>query len=95
MIAYNLRSDNSRLRTAAHQWDQRKAVSFTGDRVMKINGADVRIVMTVLALGVSLLTIPTAQAQRAAGISRVGWLKSVVQVLGAPISIFSVLAWRN
>src|SRR5262245_58022125 len=44
---------------------------------MKINGADVRIVMAVLALGVSLslLTIPTAQAQRAAGISRVGWLE--------------------
>jgi putative ABC transport system substrate-binding protein len=42
---------------------------------MKMNGAGMRIGVTVLALGVSLLTIPTSQAQRAAGISRIGWLE--------------------
>jgi len=42
---------------------------------MKMNGTGMRIGVTVLALGVSLLTIPTSQAQRAAGISRVGWLE--------------------
>jgi putative tryptophan/tyrosine transport system substrate-binding protein len=31
--------------------------------------------MTALAVAVSLLAIPTSQAQRAAGISRVGWLE--------------------
>jgi putative ABC transport system substrate-binding protein len=34
-----------------------------------------RIAVTVLVLGVSLLAISTSQAQRAAGISRVGWLE--------------------
>jgi putative tryptophan/tyrosine transport system substrate-binding protein len=34
-----------------------------------------RIVVTALALGVSLVAVPTSQAQRAAGISRVGWLE--------------------
>jgi len=33
------------------------------------------IKMTCLALGVSLLAIPTSQAQKAAGMSRVGWLE--------------------
>src|SRR5258706_11986542 len=42
---------------------------------MKMNGTGMRIGATVLALGVSLLAIPTLQAQRAAGISRVGWLE--------------------
>jgi ABC-type uncharacterized transport system substrate-binding protein len=43
---------------------------------MKRNGAGVRIGVTVLPLGVSLLAIPTSlQAQRAAGIARVGWLE--------------------
>lgn len=43
---------------------------------MKMNGTGMRIGVTVLALGVSLLAIPTLlEAQRAAGISRVGWLE--------------------
>jgi putative ABC transport system substrate-binding protein len=43
---------------------------------MKMNGAGMRIGVTVLALVVSLLAIPTSlQAQRAVGISRVGWLE--------------------
>src|SRR5436309_11875634 len=43
---------------------------------MKMNGPGMRIGVAVLALGVSLLAIPTLlEAQRAAGISRVGWLE--------------------
>ena len=43
---------------------------------MKMNGTGMRIGVAVLALGVSLLAIPTLlEAQRAAGISRVGWLE--------------------
>jgi putative ABC transport system substrate-binding protein len=43
---------------------------------MKMNGTGLRIGVTVLALGVSLLALPTLlEAQRAAGISRVGWLE--------------------
>jgi putative tryptophan/tyrosine transport system substrate-binding protein len=44
---------------------------------MKMNGTGMRIGVTVLALGVSLLAIPTSleAQQRAAGISRVGWLE--------------------
>jgi putative ABC transport system substrate-binding protein len=43
---------------------------------MKMNRIGVRIAVTVLVLGgVSLLAISTSQAQRAAGISRVGWLE--------------------
>jgi putative tryptophan/tyrosine transport system substrate-binding protein len=39
-------------------------------------GTGMRIGATVLALGVSLLAVPTSlEAQRAAGISRVGWLE--------------------
>jgi len=34
-----------------------------------------RIGVTALALGISLLAIPTSQAQKAAGIARVGWLE--------------------
>jgi putative ABC transport system substrate-binding protein len=43
---------------------------------MKMNATAMRIGMTVLALAVSLLAIPTLlEAQRAAGVSRVGWLE--------------------
>ena len=42
---------------------------------MKMKGADMWIGMTVLAVAVSLLAIPTSHAQKAAGISRVGWLE--------------------
>jgi putative tryptophan/tyrosine transport system substrate-binding protein len=43
---------------------------------MKTNGTGLRIGMTVLAVGVSLLAMPTSlEAQKAAGISRVGWLE--------------------
>ena len=42
---------------------------------MKMKGTNTWIAMTVLVFAVSLLTIPTSQAQRAAGISRVGWLE--------------------
>jgi putative ABC transport system substrate-binding protein len=43
---------------------------------MKMNGTGVRIGVMVLALGVSLLAIPTSlKAQKAPGISRVGWLE--------------------
>jgi hypothetical protein len=34
---------------------------------MKMNGTGMRIGVTLLALGVSLLAIPTSQAQKAAG----------------------------
>jgi len=42
---------------------------------MKMNGAGMRIAVALLALGLSLFAISTAQAQKAAGISRVGWLE--------------------
>ena len=43
---------------------------------MKMNATGMRIGVTVLALGVSLLAIPTLlEAQKAARISRVGWLE--------------------
>ncbi len=44
---------------------------------MKIHETGMLIGVTVLALGVSLLAIPTSleAQQRAAGISRVGWLE--------------------
>ena len=42
---------------------------------MKINGTRMRIGVALLALGVGLLAIPTPQAPKAAGISRVGWLE--------------------
>ena len=42
---------------------------------MTTTGTGLRIGVTVLALGASLLAIPTSQAQRAAGIARVGWLE--------------------
>jgi putative tryptophan/tyrosine transport system substrate-binding protein len=42
---------------------------------MKMNGTGMRIGVTLLALGASLLAMPTAQAQKAAGMSRVGWLE--------------------
>jgi putative ABC transport system substrate-binding protein len=41
---------------------------------MRINGTRM-IAVTVLALGASLLAIPSSQAQKAAGIARVGWLE--------------------
>src|ERR1044071_8135066 len=63
---------------------------------MKMNGPGMRIGVAVLALGVSLLALPTLLgAQKAAGISRVGWLEVCGPVRGALISIFSGLAWRN
>jgi putative ABC transport system substrate-binding protein len=54
-----------------------EAMSLTGGHAMKMNGMSMRIWVTVLALGVSLLAIPTSleAQQRAAGISRVGWLE--------------------
>ena len=42
---------------------------------MKMNGTGMRIGVAILALGVSLLAMPTSQAPKAAGISRVGWLE--------------------
>jgi len=39
---------------------------------MKMNGTGMRIGVAVLALGVSLLAIPTSQAPKAAGISLLG-----------------------
>jgi putative ABC transport system substrate-binding protein len=42
---------------------------------MKMNGTTMWIAVTVVALGASLLAAPSAQAQKAAGISRVGWLE--------------------
>jgi putative ABC transport system substrate-binding protein len=41
---------------------------------MKMNGTSMRIAL--LALGLSLFTISTAQAQKAAGVSHVGWLEA-------------------
>src|SRR5262252_1091495 len=43
---------------------------------MKMNGIAMRIGVTIVALGVRLFAIPTLlEAQKAAGISRVGWLE--------------------
>jgi putative ABC transport system substrate-binding protein len=42
---------------------------------MKTNRTGVRITVAVLALGAILLGIPTSQAQKVAGKSRVGWLE--------------------
>ena len=43
---------------------------------MRMNGTGMRLALTALALVVSLLVMPTvADAQRPAGISRVGWLE--------------------
>jgi len=42
---------------------------------MKIKRTGMWIGVTVLAVAVSLLAIPTSHAQKAAGISRVGWLE--------------------
>jgi putative tryptophan/tyrosine transport system substrate-binding protein len=42
---------------------------------MKMKRADMWIGMTVLAVAVSLLAIPTSHAQKPAGMSRVGWLE--------------------
>src|SRR5689334_10319495 len=47
---------------------------------MSVNGTAMRNGVIVVALGISLLAIPTSQAQRAGGISRVGWL----EVCGQP-----------
>jgi hypothetical protein len=63
---------------------------------MKTNGMSMRIFVTVLALGVSMLATTSLEAQqKPAGISRVGGWRSVAPVLGAPISMFSGAAWRN
>jgi hypothetical protein len=40
---------------------------------MKMNRTGMWIGVTVLALGVGLLAMPTLQGRTAAGISRVGW----------------------
>src|SRR5215813_5210262 len=46
------------------------------DHLMKMNGTSMRIGVTLLALGVSLLAMPSSlEAQKAAGIARVGWLE--------------------
>src|SRR5262245_56002601 len=52
-------------------------MSLTGNHAMKMNGMSMRIWVTVLALGVSMLAIPTSleAQQKAAEISRVGWLE--------------------
>ena len=44
---------------------------------MNMNAMSMRILVTVLALGVSMLAIPTSLGaqQKTAGISRVGWLE--------------------
>jgi putative tryptophan/tyrosine transport system substrate-binding protein len=42
---------------------------------MKMKGTDMWIGVTVLAVAVGLLAIPASHAQRAAGISRIGWLE--------------------
>jgi hypothetical protein len=60
---------------------------------MKMHGTGMRIVVTVLALSVSLLAIPTLlEAQRAAGIARVGWLEVCGPGPRPPILIFFGLA---
>src|SRR5262245_56969733 len=42
---------------------------------MTMNGVEISIRMTVLAVAVSLFAMPTSHAQTPAGISRVGWLE--------------------
>src|SRR5438093_6820078 len=46
-----------------------------GGHAMKMNGKGMWIGVTVVALGAGMLAIPPSQGQRAAGISRVGWLE--------------------
>ena len=43
---------------------------------MKMKGTCMWIGVTVLAVAVGLLAIPASHAQRAAGVSRVGWLEA-------------------
>ena len=43
---------------------------------MRVNGTGMRSTVTLLALGISLLAIPgSLEAQKAAGMSRIGWLE--------------------
>src|SRR5882724_3704813 len=65
---------HNRVTPGAHQ--RGSAGSGPGGHAMKMKGTGMRIGVTVLALGISLLAIPTLlEAQRAAGIARVGWLE--------------------
>jgi hypothetical protein len=57
---------------------------------MKVKGTGMWIGVTALAVAISLLAVPISHAQKAAEISRVGWL----EVCG-PVSIYSGSAWRN
>jgi hypothetical protein len=63
---------------------------------MKVRWMGVRCGVTILALGASLLAIPTSlAAQRADGIARVGWLEVCGPASRRPTSTFSGLASRN
>jgi hypothetical protein len=62
---------------------------------MKMKRADMLIGMTVLAIAVSLLAIPTSHAQKPTGMSRVGWLEVWALVLSAPTWRFSAAVWQN
>jgi hypothetical protein len=59
-----------------------------GDQAMKMNGTSILIGVTVLALGVGLLAISTSEAQRATGVSRVGWLEVCGQAQRPYFDIF-------
>ena len=51
-------------------------VEMPEDRAMRVNGTGIRIGVAVLALGLSVFAMSTApEAQKAAGIARVGWLE--------------------
>lgn len=58
---------------------------------MKMNGTGMRIAVVLLALGLSLFAISTAQAQKLGYRASASW-RSVAPALGGPISIFSELA---
>ena len=55
---------------------------------MNMNGTSMLIGVTVLALGVSPLAISTSEAQRATGVSRVGWLEVCGQAQRPYFDIF-------
>jgi hypothetical protein len=54
------------------------AGSEPGGHAVKMNQTGMWIGVTVLALGVGLLAMPTLQGRTAAGISRVGWALGII-----------------
>ena len=71
-------------------------VEMPEDRAMRVNGTGIRIGVAVLALGLSVFAMSTApEAQKAAGIARVGWLEVCGPGPKRPHFDISELAWRS